>query len=147
MTGAGRALAAAALLAVSAHAAARPAAAESALSIRVATPVFVGSELVVEVRQGADLAGRPIALQLAVDGIAVARFEATGGVTELRAPAPATAGPHEILVKSGSRRAVQSIRVWPRSTLPLAGALAAAIALALLAGFRRRRSAAAPSAS
>lgn len=113
--------------------------AEPALALDVRTPIFAGSELVVEVRQAGDLAGRPLAVQLAVDGVAVGRFETTGSVTELRAPAPTAAGRHEILVKSGSRRAATTVRVWPGWTLPAAGAAALALGAFAYGVYRRRR--------
>lgn len=137
-----RALAVAAALAA---AAARGLAAESgtALAIEVATPLFAGSDLVVEVRQGGALAGRALAVHLAIDGVSVGRFETNGAITELRAPGPASAGSHEILVKSGSHRAAVTIRVWPRWSLPAAGVLCA-LALATAVWALRRRRARAP---
>jgi hypothetical protein len=137
-----RGLAAAAGLALAAAVAAGPAPAEPALAIDVRTPLFAGSDLVVEVRQAGDLAGRPLAVQLAVDGVAVGRFETTGSVTELRAPAPVASGHHEILVKSGSRRAATTVRVWPGWTLPAAGAAALALGALAFGVYRRRRASA-----
>lgn len=131
-------LAAAVGLALAA-AAAGAAPAEPALAIDVRTPIFSGSELVVEVRQAGALAGRPLAVQLAIDGAAVGRFETTGSVTLLRAPAPAASGRHEILVKSGSRRAATTVRVWPGWTLPAAGAGALALGALACWIYRRRR--------
>ncbi len=132
-----RTLAAAAGFALAAAASAAPA--EPALAIDVRTPVFAGSEMVVEVRQSGSLAGHPLAVQLAVDGIAIERYETNGGVTELRAPAPAAPGRHEILVKSGSRRAAMTVRIWPGWTLPAAGAAALALGGLLYGVLRRRR--------
>lgn len=142
MTHSVRTLAAAAGLALAAAAAASAAPAEPAepaLAIDVRTPTFAGSELVVEVRQSGSLAGRPLAVQLAVDGLAVGRFETNGGVSELRAPAPAAPGRHEIMVKSGSRRAAATVRIWPGWTLPAAGAAALALGGLLCLVLRRRR--------
>jgi hypothetical protein len=131
-------LAAAVGLALAA-AAAGAAPAEPALAIDVRTPVFAGSGLVVEVRQAGDLAGRPLAVQLAVDGAAVGRFETTGSVTLLRAPAPTAPGRYEILVKSGSRRAATTVRVWPGWTLPAAGAALLVLGALAYGVYRRRR--------
>lgn len=132
-----RTLAAAASFALAAAASALPV--EPALEIDVRTPVFAGSDLVIEVRQKGSLAGHPLAVQLVVDGIAVQRFETNGGVTELRTPAPAAPGRHEILVKSGSWRAATTVRIWPGWTLPAAGAAALALGALLYGVLRRRR--------
>ena len=121
-----------------------PAGAESetsALRLAVQTPVFAGAELAVELRQAGALAGRPLAVQLVVDGVSVGRFETTGETTILRArPERLSAGRHVIGVKSGSLRAEQSVRVWP-AWMP--GAAVGALLLFGLGGFaavRRRRS-------
>ncbi|MCB1008217.1 MAG: hypothetical protein KDB94_04895 [Acidobacteria bacterium] len=111
----------------------------SGLEIDVQGPLIAGSELVVEVRQSGALAGKRLALQLAVDGSSVGRFEATGDRTTLRASTPQlTAGRHEILVKSGSVRVAATVRVWPRWTL-FAAAGAGALALLGAVLLRRRR--------
>lgn len=118
-----------------------PAEGGGGLEIEVSGPLFVGSELVVDVRQSGALAGKRLALQLAVDGASVGRFEASGDRTTLRASTPSlTAGRHEILVKSGSVRATATIRVWPR-WIPLAAGAAAVGAVAFLLFLRSRRGA------
>jgi len=121
----------------------RPAAAP--LEIEVLGPRFAGGELVVEVRQSGALAGRKLAVQLAVDGASVGRFELAGEVTRLRARTERmAAGSHEVLVKSGTLRAVATLRVWP-GWLPWAGGGFLA-ALGLAAYLLRRRGSAAASA-
>jgi len=112
------------------------------LEIEVLGPRFAGGELVVEVRQSGALAGRKLAVQLAVDGASVGRFELEGEVTRLRARTDRmTAGPHQVLVKSGSQRAVATVRVWP-GWLPWAGGGFLA-ALGLAGSLLRRRGSAA----
>jgi hypothetical protein len=135
------ALGAAAGFAVALQSAAAGAAAEPPLAISVRTPLFAGSELVVEVRASGVLAGRPLAVQLAVDGASVGRFETSADVSELRTRPPAlAAGWHEIMVKTGSVRATARVRVWP-GWLPAAMAAAALAAAALgLVLWRRRAS-------
>jgi hypothetical protein len=135
------ALGAAAGLAVAVQLAAAGAAAQSPLAISVRTPLFAGSDLVVEVRASGVLAGRPLAVQLAVDGASVGRFETSGDVSELRASPPAlSAGWHEILVKTGSVRATARVRVWP-GWLPAAMAAASLAAAGLGLVLWRRRAA------
>lgn len=112
------------------------------LQIDVHGPLFEGSELVVEVRQTGALAGKRLALQLAVDGVSVGRFEASGDRTTLRAEAARlTAGRHEILVKSGSVRATASVRVWPAWTPWLGAVPLAGLLLFLVRRDRERRAA------
>lgn len=131
-------------LGASAAGATEPAA--EALAIEVRGPLFSGSDLVVEVRQSGALAGKRLALQLAVDGVSVGRFEASGDRTTLRAEAARlTAGRHEILVKSGSVRATASVRVWPAWT-PWLGAGLLVLVLLLLLRRRRRDARADPTA-
>lgn len=134
-----RALAAAVALALAAAQAFAGGAAPG-LTIAVGTPLFAGSDLVVEVRQGGALAGRELAVQVAVDGVAVGRFVTGGGSTELRvASPPLAAGRHEILVKSGSHRAAVEVRVWPRWSLYAPAVAAAALGALVVARLRRRR--------
>lgn len=112
------------------------------LQVDVRGPLFAGSDLVVEVRQTGALAGKRLALQLAVDGVSVGRFEASGDRTTLRAEAARlTAGRHEILVKSGSVRATASVRVWPAWTPWLGAVPLAGLLLFLVRRYRQRRAA------
>lgn len=131
-------------LGASAAGATEPAA--EALAIEVRGPLFSGSDLVVEVRQSGALAGKRLALQLAIDGVSVGRFEASGDRTTLRAAAPGwSAGRHEILVKTGSVRVGLTVRVWP-VWAPWLGAGLFAVALLLLVRRRRRDARAEPTA-
>ncbi len=118
----------------------RASAAEPPLAIDVRTPVFAGSELVVEAIPAGALARQPLVFQLVVDGVSVGRFQSEGGPIVLRArPERLTAGWHEVAVKSGSVRAAARIRVWS-GWLPAAIAAAALAALGLgVALWRRRR--------
>jgi len=132
-------------VAIGASAAGATEPAAEALAIEVRGPLFSGSDLVVEVRQSGALAGKRLALQLAIDGVSVGRFEASGDRTTLRAAAPGwSAGRHEILVKTGSVRATASVRVWPAWT-PWLGAVPLAGLLLFLARRYRQRRAARPS--
>ena len=133
------ALGAAAGFAVALQSAAAGAAPQPPLAISVRTPLFAGSDLVVEVRTSGVLAGRPLAVQLAVDGASIGRFETSGDGSELRARPPAlSAGWHEIMVKTGSIRATARVRVWP-GWLPAAMAVAALAAAGLGLILWRRR--------
>jgi len=129
-------VAAAAGICGSAALAERPAV--EALEIDVRGPLFADSDLVVEVRQSGALAGKRLALQLAVDGVSVGRFEASGDRTTLRAQAHLTAGRHEVLVKSGSVRVGVTVRVWP-AWFPWLGGLLLAGALVVLVRRSLRR--------
>jgi hypothetical protein len=110
------------------------------LTIAVRGPVFAGGELAVEVRRSGGLAERPVVVYLAVDGAAIERFPLDRPTQVIAAPVPElTAGRHEVLVKTGSLRATQTIRVWPRWTpAALLGVGLVVVAAALAA--RRRRS-------
>lgn len=132
---------AALVLALAAALARAASAREGGLAVEVRTPVFAGGELTVELRQNGGLAGRPLAVQLVVDGVSVGRFETTGDLTLLRArPAGLAAGRHRIAVKTGTVRAEREIRVWP-APLPMAvlGALLLVGGGAGAALLRRRR--------
>jgi hypothetical protein len=111
----------------------------STLEIEVAKPVFEGGELEIEVRRGGPLAGRALVVHLVIDGRAVERYPLSPETTRIAARSPAlTAGIHEIQLKSGSVRAIESIRVWPRWMPGAALGVGLAVLAAAGVGWRRR---------
>lgn len=125
---------------------AHAAAAAQPLALEIDGPLFSGAPLVVELRQSGSLAGRRLAVQIAIDGASAGRFETTGDVTRITVDSVRlTPGTHEVFAKTGSVRATATVRVWP-AWLPWVAAvvLLAIVGLGVARVLHRRRPGRAP---